>query len=478
MPLFIICFSSCNRLHEAQHVVAEADNFHSAGKIYDDSIALADAVATLHNYRLLHPNDYAKANYYYGKLLRSKENYVAAMQCFIDASHSHSTNHNILGRVYSNMGSMCHLADEFQLSYEMFEQCANQFKKANNSTAYYYALNDMAFQLAEQKRSGEAQALLITISQESQDTSVLAKTWETQSVAYIKATKYDSAIYSVNMLHQYGNYDATGYVVKAQAFWHLNQYDSALYYANYVMNLPYSSSRDKFNMLYILAYNDSTIEKERVQQITEERSDIDSEILDPVKRQLTIAVGLLKQSFNKKNYVNVLLLIIFCVISIITIYIVSRINSANKSLLSDIAIKQQELVTRTKKELQKQTDIQQKYNTHKAFIIKEINNTCKAIRHSNNWMIEINWNNYDELCEFINKHFFLLADKLKAIDKLDEKEIRLCILILLDMYNNKELADILTYSKSGIGTFKYRVSKKLNIHTKELRNYLIELIIS
>ena len=131
------------------------------------------------------------------------------MQCFINASHTDPTaplfkriglhyrkmnadDYNLLGRVYSNMGTLCHLADEFCLSYQMYKQCAEQFKKANNVTAYYYALNDMAFELAGQREIQETYELLNKVRQECTDTFFIAKTWETEAWLLFNIEKYDS----------------------------------------------------------------------------------------------------------------------------------------------------------------------------------------------------------------------------------------------------------------------------------------------
>ena len=104
---------------------------------------------------------------------------------------------------------------------------------------------------------------------------------------------------------------------------------------------------------------------------------------------------------------------------------------------------------------------------------------CEAIRHSHNWQKEIHWNDFDELCYFINEHFGLLANKLKAVEVLDEKEIRLCILVLLNFpFSNDEQAETIIYSKSGFGKFKYRMTKKLGTTAKDLREFLLKMILS
>ena len=162
-----VVFSSCSRggpgmsLNEARDVVAQADSLWHEGKIYGadegDSAPLAQAYERLKGLSAFsrQKSEYAHACYHYGRLLRAKDDPVAALQAFLDATHSHTKDYHILGRVYSNIGDICHLAGEFQLSYDMFERSAEMFLRNSDTLLYYYLLNDMAFELAEQGKKGE-----------------------------------------------------------------------------------------------------------------------------------------------------------------------------------------------------------------------------------------------------------------------------------------------------------------------------------
>lgn len=500
LPLFL--FTSCTSVHDAQHTLAVADSLRAEGLQYADSLSLSQAVLTFKKHRLLHPNGYAKANYYYSRLLRNQGNYPQAMQCFIDATHSHSHDHNTLGRVYSNMGTICHLANEFALSYQMYEQSAAQFKRANNTIAYYYALNDMALELAEQGITNDTYNLLNDIRQYCFDTAVIAKTWETEAILFAHTKQYDSTIYAVNHLQQLGNQEPTGYVLKARAFWYKEQYDSAYFYAKYVIDELSVNDSYRYDMLYIVANTTPIEDNDEFKQIVEQRSDIDSDILDPMHEQLIRATDMLQQSLNdKSHFINIFLLILsICLIAIISFFSIKRIRLRNKQSTADIEEKQKQLLEQTTIELQKQNiliseqdklmeenkTLQQindtfrsQYEQHKQHLLKEIEDTCNLIRQSSDWRKEVHWKDYEELCDFMNRHFFMFANKLKTIEELSEKETRTCFLILLDIpLSNKQLAQAIYYGETGIGTFKYRLSKKFKVQTSELRNYLLKLAIS
>ena len=113
------------QITEACAVLNTADSLRAQGVLIDDSIALARAVTTLGSHQRSHADDYVRACYYYGRLLRKHSNYTAAMQTFINAIHTETERHDIKGRVYSNMGSLCQKSSEFELAYQMYEMCAD-----------------------------------------------------------------------------------------------------------------------------------------------------------------------------------------------------------------------------------------------------------------------------------------------------------------------------------------------------------------
>ena len=245
MLLGLPCCSSM-AVRDAQQTVALADSLRvNEGVTCDDSLALAEAYSTLGHWRLIYPNAYARACYYYGRMLRNRNDQVAAMRAFIRGTHAPYmqrvipipwfSDYHILGRIYSNMGTMSHLAGEFELSYEMYKTASEQILKTDDSTSYYYLLNDMAVELAEQKLQNETLSLLKKIDAECTNTDVLTKTWETKAILFRNLAQYDSAIYAARQLYSNGYSAATGYVIEAQSYWHLEMYDSALYYAKLVI---------------------------------------------------------------------------------------------------------------------------------------------------------------------------------------------------------------------------------------------------
>ena len=487
--LLLLCLSSCSRVHsirEARTIVAEADSLRSAGQSLSpsafhlstsksDSTTIASAVSALEPLRLIYPTDYAHANYYYGRLLREAGNQPEAMLAFLRVIHSRTKDYAIKGRAYSNMGTMCNYSGEFALSYDMYGHSAEHFWKAKESTLYYYAQNAKALQLAELSLHDETLQLLDSITNNCNDSGVLAKTWETKTFLYINLMQYDSALYAIRMLHAAGYRAPSVYVKQAQAFWYLEQYDSAHYYAQYVMSMPQATPRDKYNMLYILTFNDPDITDPEFKERYEERADIDKEILDPQNMQYSQAMDLLEQDLTRKPNLTWLwtLLVTLCIIATSTsIYI--RKKKAKHQLISQ---QTEQLLLKNEQLVQQTTLLKQQHTLRREKMRQELEFARLSICNAHDWQKELHWKNYDEMCEILNAHFLLFADKLKATTALDEKEIRLCVLVFLDMFTLKQIADILSYSETGIRTYKSRVNEKFGNKGHDLRNFLIENVI-
>ena len=478
----LVCMlMACQPVRHAQQTVALADSLRvNEGATYDDSLALAEAYSTLGHWRLIYPDDYARACYYYGRMLRNRNDQVSAIRAFINGMHAPYmqrvvplpwfSDYHILGRIYSNMGTMSHLAGEFELSYEMYKTASEQILKTDDSTSYYYLLNDMAVELAEQKLQNETLSLLKKIDAECTNTDVLTKTWETKAILFRNLAQYDSAIYAARQLYSNGYSAATGYVIDAQSYWHLEMYDSALYYAKLVMAHPYAVDQDKYHVLYILMKHDSS-------------TDLDAEVIEPLLQQLSAAVEVLRQDLDKKPhymYLCFLLASIFLIIGVAWIAKnhvkkITKLEQKKHQHLTkkntDIRADIEQLQTSNKALLQENNDLLTKHSAYCEEIVREIENNCMAIRQSKDWKQELHWKDYKALCKTVDHYFMLLATKLKATNKLEEKEIRLCILVMLEM-DNITIAKTINYAPNGVGKYKYRIAQKLGTKIKDMRQFL------
>ena len=447
--LSALCFAlpacSVRALHEACNIVTTADSLRAAGQAYADSAHLAKAYTTLGRWRWFYPDEYAHSCYYYGRLLREKENPVAAMKCFINATHSRTHDYGLLGRVYSNMGGMCRQAEEYELAYTTLQSSAHNFLKAQDSTSYHHILNAIAFVKGVSGDQDCADSLISIIESECKNNGVLIKVKETKAECYLRNHQYDSAIvYATDFYRQSG--EIAGIMMTAQAYSLLGQKDSALYYAQFIMdNSTYSG--DKYNALYILSHDDSTLCSDDILRLTSDREDVRLQDYEPWKEQLMIAAELLRQDLKRRyNWWSICALII----SILLIGAIVR------------------YVVHKRRMKQKVTQI----------VTDQIDSVAQSIKQHidvNDIDRTLHWKSYPLMKSDADLYMGGIARKLEA-QKLNETEVRFCILTLLD-FSQKQIADTIFYSyPSGIKTLKKRISVKLGTDPQKLKKHLLNML--
>ena len=438
-------------VEEAETLLCEADSLRVKGIAPTDSALWAETVAALYPWRLFYPTDYAKANYYYGYLLRTKGHHPQAMQCFIDASKAKTNDHVLLGRIYANMANMCRLEKNYELAYSIYEKSKDQFAKSGNSKMYYYAINNMAVQKALQNDKSAAYKLLAVIERECTDSAVLTKTLETRASACIKVQEYDSAIYYVERLLESGFQEPAGFVFKAQAYWFLQQYDSSLVYAQQA--LSHSCYKlDSVSMMYITSHNDPSIDSDSILAITSERVDTQYAWTNE-QNSLSHAVEILQQSI-KPDY-RWIYGIVVTVIVIGLILLIILLSTKKRRNLTQRQIEQQV------------QNIEQQY----------IQN-CTNLSHltTAQFANTVNWKNFDDMCKYINAALNNFADTLQQqYPSLTERELRLCILVLMN-FSYDQIAELMNYGKEGVGKFKYLTAQKIGSSVRNLHDKLFQIM--
>ena len=490
--IFVCCVTglclacSPRAIREARDVVAQADSLWHAGQMYGmdagDSATLAQAYETLGKFsvfsiqlseifpfghRTSSPGTYAHACYHYGRLLRAKEDPVAAMQVFINATHSHTRDYHILGRVYSNMGSICHLAGEFPLSYDMYKKSAQVFLQGGDTLSYYYLLNDMAFELTMLSEKDSAFIILNRIEKECLDSDIRIKILETKAEACLKVQKYDSALhYALETSH-----NSLGILLRAQAYSYVGIKDSAVYYAKQLLELS-SNLADKHNALYILTNDDERNDKTSIREIASKRAD-NQKLMEIQHGECTQATLLLKQDQTLKPDLRWLYFVAAITLfggSVIILSYIGRKRKQHQRIILDLKEKEETYnhLSRTINDLSSLQDTQHQQ------LIADIEEVCLHIKQSKDLRAELSWGNYEQMCTMINRRMYGMADRLQSFS-LAEKEVRLCILVLLQA-ETEQMVDMIPYARSGLGKFKYTTARKLGTTTANLRVFILNLV--
>lgn len=459
-------------LREAEDVVAQADSLRAAGQMYGidagDSATLAQAYETLGSLSLFNFHflpSYAHACYHYGRLLREKENPVEAMQCFINASHTRTRDYHILGRVYSNMGDIAHLAGEFPLAYDMYEQSGKMFLLSGDSLAYYYGFYNMAFELAEQGKKEETLRLIQDINHSYSNENLCALFNLTTSTLYKRLRQCDSAVYYAHKarVDRMCYVDATLYIAQAYSF--LGEKDSAVYYANLVLSNT-NEIYEQTNALYILTNDDETKNIADVRETASERADL-QKLIEIRQGKLSQAVQLLEQDLHRKPDLAWLYAII---VTLVVIGLVVFIYIHQKR-------RKRTLLTQQVNELEDQHEqIVQEHSEYTNKLREQVEETCALWNQSPDLTKDLSWNDFENMCHFVDQHLCMIASKLRQKQILNETEVRLCILVLLNL-NRKQISETLPYSLNSVGKLKDHTAKLLGTTGKNLHDFLLNVAV-
>ena len=462
-----IALFSCapKALREAEEVVAQADSLRAEGCVYSDSAELAQAYETLGQWQWFYADEYAHACYHYGRILREKEHPVEAMECFINATHSRTHDYHILGRVYNNIGDICHLAGEYALSYNMFEQSSEMYRKNGDTLLYYYCLNDMAYELAEQGKKKEAFCIISQIEESCTDAEVISKILETKAEAYLYAHQYDSILYYTDLLCSNNSIGSNIFLLRAKAFTFLEQKDSAVYYANYVLSIS-DELFNKNSALYILTQDDESKEKQDIRLTSAERSDV-QKLIEIRQGKLSQAVQLLEQDLHRKP--NLTWLYAICA-TLIIVGLVVFIYVHKKR-------RQRALLSQQVNALEEQHEqIVQEHSEYTNKLTAQVEETCTLLSQSPHLSKDLCWNDFEKMCYVADQQLCMIASKLRQKQILNETEVRLCILVLLDL-SRKQISDTLPYSLNSVGKLKDHTAKLLCTTGKNLRDFLLKMAV-
>ncbi len=376
--------------------------------------------------------------YQNGKALREEGKQEEAMQAFIEAAHSETEDEALLGRVYSNMANMCRQANDHETAYEVYGMSAEHFRKTNDTLAYAYALNNMAWEQAVMGEKEEAYMLVDSAVRIYSYSPLIEKVIETKSAACLFRQEYDSVLYYTN-----GADNDYLLMLRAQAFSFLQIDDSAMLYAQQLLprmtNLFYLD-----DLYYILTHNDTKADTETLRVLASERADVQNAIKER-HGELTKAVQLLRQDLSKKEQATSWKAILWWVIGIV--------------LLVWGAI----VVYKQRKLQKEKSDFEQARRKELAQNIRQLQE-AKDVRH------ELAWDDFAALCLQIDKRFHGLASRLQE-QRLNEQDVRICILVLIGL-SHKEIADMLNCSPKSIGKQKDLTAHKLGVSGGQLQDKL------
>ena len=376
--------------------------------------------------------------YEQGKTLREEGKQVEAMQAFIEAAHSGTDDEVLLGRIWSNMANMCRQANDHSTAFEVYTLSAEHFRKAADTLAYAYALNNMAWEQATMGNKEAAIELVDSAVRCYPRPPLTDKIIETKAAACLFRKEYDSVLV-------YTTPPANDYLLtlRAQACSYLQMDDSATYYAQLL--LPQTTNLFALDDLYyILTHNDSSADKETLRSFASLRADTQNAIKER-HGELTKAVEILKQDLAPQEKTKPWKIILLVVLGF--------------GLLVWAA-----LVTKKQHRLHTQKS---QFEQTRRF---ELEQNIRHLQETKDLRQELQWTDFQSFCTQIDKRFNAFAAKLST-QGLNEQDIRICVLVLIGL-SHKETAEMLNCSPKSIGKLKDLTARKLGVSGGQLQDKL------
>ena len=463
--------TSCAGVRDARTTIAQADSLLLQNEVYEDSVSLAQAVDAMKPWQLFAPTDYAKACFYYGRLLRSWGYYAEAMPYLINARRARTSDHELLGRVYSNIAYMCRLEGNYPLAHEVYTRSAEEFRKAGDSLRYHTGCVNMAYALAEQGDTTGVKTLLEPVEQSCSAKALAWMTRETYAEAFMRAGDFARSLSYANSTDEPS---AAMLMIKAQCFSGLEQLDSATYYARIVVEQtdhPFMLA----NALYILTQQDTTAELTDLRSTAARRALVLEHIADN-QGSLSRAVEILQQDLNAppRRWGALVIGVLCLVIALLAWWGVIRRH--HKRAIEQIAHEKRQAAAFISAREEQSAQLQEQLAAQRQHIEQEVTRNIEVLQHATDWKQTLCWSDYEQFCNVVNRQFFFLADKLKATGQLSEKELRLCVLVLMDCFDSKQQATLLHYGESGIRNFKQHAANKLGTNSRQLREHLMKIM--
>ena len=384
------------------------------------------------------------ALYEEGKTLREEGKPVEAMRVFIQAAQSGTEDEMLLGRVYSNMANMCRQANDHETAFEVYRMSAMHFRKTDDTLAYAYALNNMAWEQAAMGHKDSALLLIDSAVHCYPAPPLTDKISETRAAACFFTKEYDSVLYYTS------SPNASDYqlMLRAQAYSFLHTDDSAAYYARLLVprttNLFYLD-----DLYYILTHNDPEVGKDSLLTLSSQRADVQKAIKER-HGELTKAVDILKQELSPKKHSSFRSLILLLALG--------------GGLLAWGAV-----IARRQKRLHAEKT---HFERTRRF---ELEQHIRQLREAKDLRHELEWTDFQAFCTQTDKRFNAFTGKLQA-QGLNEQDIRICVLVLIGL-SHKEIAEMLNCSPKSIGKQKDLTARKLGVSGGQLQEKLHNLAI-
>lgn len=475
----VLCLGTgCTDWHEAQRVIRRADSLDTHGIIYQDTAALQKVIHMWEKpvLRVLKHDDLGKAYYYLGRNKEDRyQQYVEAAECYIRSDQLHMSDPIRRGRVNSCMGYLCTNADKEWLNLAFAQRALHHFQQGNSEA---YISNELLYIMQIYSYMGDyhrADSIARTVSLDETDSIGMQQLYLHRGWCFYNKGEYDSALVAYQRAMQYTADNDTNqwyiYEKMMAIYHHLGNSDSAVYYAQSILNDIYNPALHT-NAYYVMM-DDATGKNDTkaLSDYAHERADV-QRMLQQEKNDYVLAASLLENYLdNTSSILSTIVKISLSAVLLTACILVGMWSwrKYHKRFLDtqQHAIVLEEQLANVNKELE-ETQQAQRREVVETMLLK----CCDAFAFG----ADI-WNHDDLLCKTADQQLDNIYTRLHTQFSIDIQDLKICILTLYNA-SRAQIATNIFRAVSSVPKLRTNTAKKLGTTSTNLRTFLLDFLAS
>ena len=456
VAMMLMSITSCARWREAKVVVVEADGLFAKGVIMRDTAALAEVIRTLEPYgRLFAREDLVKAYYLLGRNMDDYyHDFSTAADYYIEADRLNTKDPILRGRINSCMGFLCKQDSCFKEALEFYEQANEAFEKSGDEKRIANGLLSIAERYIYLNEFAKVDSVLQEAAMYCIDSVDYASLMDLYGFSLFRQQQYDSALtYLLSVKDYPRNVEAKcfNYMKIMHCYECLNQLIETASYAQYVISHSANPAYRSNAYFYLMANAKLQNDINNLSVYSHAREDEDRLLRHNSESYAQASHKLKVYLDNPYPYRNLYILV----------------GGGGIALLLLVALAYI-LHKRWRKTLKLQD--QEKQNRRELF-------ERKLFDHSVHFMCSDIWDDTNHLREKANSYCDNIFYRLEDTFHLREHEIMICLMVLMNFSRDK-MAAYLHVLPNTISKSKSKIAKQLGTTSGDLREFLINFMLS
>ena len=456
VAMMMMSITSCARWREAKAVVVEVDGLLAKGVIMKDTAALAEVIRTLEPYgRLFAREDLVKAYYLLGRNMDDYyHDFSTAADYYIEADRLNTKDPILRGRINSCMGFLCKQDSCFKEALEFYERANEAFEKSGDEKRIANGLLSIAERYIYLNEFAKVDSVLQEAAMYCIDSVDYASLMDLYGFSLFRQQQYDSALtYLLSVKDYPRNIEAKcfNYIKIMHCYECLNQLIETASYAQYVISHSANPAYRSNAYFYLMANAKLQNDINNLSVYSHAREDEDRKLQHISEAYAQSAVKLKIYLHNPHPYRNLYILI--CASGVGLLLFVVLAYMLHKRWRNTLECQDKE-----------------RQNRRELF-------ERKLFDHSVHFMCSDVWEDTNHLREKANNYCDNIFYRLEDTFHLREHEIMICLMVLMNFSRDK-MATYLHVLPNTISKSKSKIAKQLGTTSGDLREFLINFMLS